>query len=155
MFLYACEVSKSHDRIAEDMVQRAFIALTRQDYSKIKDRLLPWLMAVIRNTTFKEFRYLNRHLSYADCNPEEYTGAPLTKSPAELKIEQEHADASSGVLYKAIRKLPKRWRTVIRLHLRDMSAKDIARHMNITVNNLNFILFSARKRLKMLLKCRP
>ncbi|HET9934091.1 MAG TPA: sigma-70 family RNA polymerase sigma factor [Polyangiaceae bacterium] len=124
---------------AQDVVQDAFLRLCSQSFESVADHLAAWLFTVCRNRAL-ELRRAERRLSSMDDGDED----DARESPDSGPIEKVERAENVSRVRAAMAALPRRHREVLRLKLEaDLSYKDIAAVMNLSVGNVGFILHTA------------
>ena len=139
---YAHSITGDHES-ARDCVQETFIRLCRQARADLERHVAPWLFRVCRN------RALDQQRKEARMKPlnDESLAATATQEEAPL-MALERRDAAR-VITEHMRKLPDRQREVIRLKFQnELSYKEIAEVMEISVSNVGFVLHTAIKNLR-------
>jgi len=133
-------------RLAEDVVQEAFMKLHAQFESVEKPR--PWLYRTVHNLALNQRRDAQKTvpLEPAAGNENENSSATETADPALLPDEQIIRLEGIGLVRISLAALDERSRELIRLKFNDeLSYKDIAARMGLTTSNVGFILHHALK----------
>ena len=128
---------------ARDVVQDAFIKLCRQDPEPDRDLVKAWLFTVCRNRALdlikKNSKMIATDTIALDVNASEHP------SPAQRAIQ---CDAH-GQAMALMNLLPANQREAIRLRFQsDLSYREIAEVMEISVSNVGFLLHTGLRRLR-------
>lgn len=138
-FVYSLTKDK---HLTEDIVQETF---TRAylNLGNFKNRpTKAWLVTVSRNLTYDHLRK-NKRTTFNSYDFTKIPGDGL--SPEDTLFSMENRK----VLHKEIAKLQDNYRqAIIYYHMEELSYKQAATKMNVTVTNFKSILFRARQRLK-------
>jgi len=138
-FVYSLTKDK---HLTEDIVQETF---TRAylNLGNFKNRpTKAWLVTVSRNLTYDHLRK-NKRTTFKSYDFTKIPGDGL--SPEDTLFSMENRK----VLHKEIAKLQDNYRqAIIYYHMEELSYKQAATKMNVTVTNFKSILFRARQRLK-------
>ncbi|WP_299380385.1 sigma-70 family RNA polymerase sigma factor [uncultured Kiloniella sp.] len=135
---------------AEDIAQEAFVRLWKQSHDwQAKAKVSTWLYRVVHNLSIDAIRRKNRQtLSEND----RVQISENTTSTQKTQDQMLHQQDITRQVETAISHLPERQRTAITLvHHRDMSNKDAAHVMDISVDALESLLARARRSLKEIL----
>ncbi len=132
---------------AEDIAQEAFVRLWKQSPNwQAKAKVSTWLYRVVHNLSIDAIRRKNRQtLSEND----RVQISENTTSTQKTQDQMLHQQDITRQVETAISHLPERQRTAITLvHHRDMSNKEAAHLMNISVDALESLLARGRRSLK-------
>lgn len=129
---------------ARDIVQDAFLRLTREETPPAGDHLGPWLFTVCRNRAHDHHRKSSR-ITYLETQAMEDSPDDATLQPSVLLERKEHADT----LGRLIDRLPANQREVIRLKFQhDLSYREISEITTLSVGNVGFLLHTGLRRLR-------
>lgn len=146
---YTTSVTKDAEQ-ARDIVQDAYIKLVNalQQGTEVKNEK-SWLYRVCHNSALDYYRKVKRR--------QEKRGDILQSMPADSsgdrpdKILNKKED--KALVLESIESLNEREQTIINLKVRDnLSYKEIATELDLTVNNVGFILHRAMKKLAAVFK---
>ena len=127
--------------LAADVVQETFLRLCKADRQKVEEHLAAWLFRVCRNRAIEIGRSERRLHSLEESEVE----ASPDSGPVS-KLERKESLSQVGAV---IRALPRRQREVLLLKLdAELSYKQIAEVMNLSVSNVGFILHTAIKTIR-------
>ena len=127
--------------LADDVVQDTFARLCKEKRQKVEGHLAAWLFSVCRNRAIELLRS-ERRLQ----NLEESKVEAIPDSGPIGKLERKESVTRVGA---AIEALPERQREALLLKLdAELSYKQIAQVMNLSVSNVGFILHRALKALR-------
>ncbi|WP_085909874.1 sigma-70 family RNA polymerase sigma factor [Kiloniella majae] len=132
---------------AEDIAQEAFVRLWKQSHDwQTKAKISTWLYRVAHNLAIDAIRRKDRQkLSVSD-------QVEISENTTSAQNNQDHMLHQQDITRQvetAISRLPERQRTAITLvHHRDMSNKEAANIMDISVDALESLLARGRKSLK-------
>ena len=146
---YATRLLKDEDR-ARDVVQDTFLKLCKQEQAKVEGHLSAWLYTVCRNRAFEVLRKEKR------MNPMNDLQMEMTRSddPDPSHSLSQHDD--KGLIQTLISDLPERQQELIRLKFQDeLSYKEIAQVMDLSVSNVGVILHEAIKKIRKEFKNQP
>ena len=138
---------------AEDVVQRTFLkTFVYLNNFEGKSSFSTWLTRIAINEALMCLRRARalREVSIDDLNGDEGTGphfniADASPDPEATCVQREEA----GILLIAIRRLTPRMRTVLELkELRELSARETARHMGHSVAAVKARVFDGRRKLR-------
>ncbi len=137
---------------ADDLAQETFIRVD-QNLNSLKDpsKLASWVFRIAHNLCQDYFRSMKRTLS-KECALDEATDL-FKEASVQKRLEQSEM---SSCVQDEIRLLPESLRSVITLFdVAELSQREIAETLGITVENVKVRLHRARKELKVLLdkKC--
>ena len=122
--------------LAPDVVQEAFLRLCRQQRSTVEGQLAAWLFTVARNRALE----LKRRDGREGRLPEEDDVRSPDSGP---QSKAERAQAMTRVS-QLLEQLPERQREALLLKFAgDLSYKEIAEVMKLSVSNVGFILHTA------------
>jgi len=132
---------------AEDIAQEAFVRLWKQSHDwQAKAKISTWLYRVVHNLAIDSIRRKERQKLSANDQVE------ISENTASTQNNQDHMLHQQDITRQvetAISHLPERQRTAITLvHHRDMSNKEAAHVMNISVDALESLLARGRRSLK-------
>ncbi|MFD2206769.1 RNA polymerase sigma factor [Kiloniella antarctica] len=132
---------------AEDIAQEAFVRLWKQSKNwQPKAKISTWLYRVTHNLSIDVIRRRERQ-NVTDSDMTEIADTTTNQS------EKRHRQDVSKQVQAAISSLPERQRTAITLvHHRDLSNKEAASIMDISVDALESLLARARKGLRVTLE---
>lgn len=149
-----------NDEDARDIAQEVFIdILTNLPRFKAQSGLSTWIYRVTVNRSLNYLRSKKRRLgriSFSD-DQEAFSNKAMNlndtgqRNPAELLEQKER----SGILHDAVRSLPEKQQVAFTLaEYDDLSYKEIAEVMQLSISSVESLLFRARKNLqKRLWKC--
>ena len=147
LIAYACGILGDEAR-ARDVVQDTFLKLYLADPDRVRENLKAWLYAVCRNRAFDVLRKENRMVYSDDGQPMDWIDA--------LQSEPEEGNDDEEVLkhiWDVMGQLPQNQNEVIRLKFQHgLSYKEIAGTTGLSVTNVGFLLHTAIKTLRKLLK---
>ncbi len=131
--------------IAEDATQDAFLAAwLKLDRLREPEKFGTWIARIAKNCAFNMALRFRNYLSLDDVGTLEF---PHTEDsdPERMLLTGEEA----AFVRRGLRRLPERSQQVIYLHYyEDMSAKDIARLMGISVGTVKSQLYDGRKKMR-------
>lgn len=131
-------------RLAEDVVQEAFMKLHTQFESVEKPRR--WLYRTVRNLALNQRRDAQKTVPLEPAVENVNSSAPETADPALLPDEQIIRLEGIGLVRISLEALDARSRELVRLKFNDeLSYKDIAARTGLTTGNVGFILHHALK----------
>ncbi len=131
-------------RLAEDVVQEAFMKLHAQFESVEKPR--QWLYRTVRNLALNQRRDARKTVPLKPAVENEQSSTTETADPALLPDEQIIRLEGIGLVRISLEALDERSRELVRLKFNDeLSYKDIAARMGLTTGNVGFILHHALK----------
>ena len=153
---YAVSILGDLER-ARDAVQDTFIKLLRQDPSAVEAKVKSWLFTVCRNRCLDIMKKEKRMIAVDD---EQIAALPEERDdPAKaLRRSEDRAQVDRDLqeLVERIEQLPPRQREVMRLKFQgELSYKEIGEALGISTSNVGFIIHSAVKRLRGLMKPAP
>ncbi|MBE7050779.1 MAG: sigma-70 family RNA polymerase sigma factor [Ruminococcaceae bacterium] len=134
--IYRLALARAKDReIAEDVCQDVFLRYIKTDkVFQSEEHIKAWLIRVCIN-----------------CTKSVFTGSWFKKT-VPLSQELEFSSPEYSDLYEQVKKLPKKYATVIHLfYYEDMSVSDIAKLLNQKESTVKSHLFRGRNQLKELL----
>ena len=127
--------------LAQDVVQDTFVKLCKEPRSKVEGHLAAWLFTVCRNGAIEQQRTRQRLRNLEDDDMQ----ANPDSGPAR-KVERREALSRAGA---AIQALPEKQRQVLTLKLdAELSYKEIAQIMDLSVSNVGFIIHQALTRVR-------
>lgn len=139
---YASRITGDVDR-ARDVVQETFLKLCEIDHASMNGRLAPWLYTVCRRKALDVFRKESRMQVVGDKNVQ--VEGSLDYDPARLA---EQGEGKKSVL-NSLTQLPQNQQEVIRLRFQsDLSYKEIANVMNLSVSNVGYLIHEAIKMMR-------
>lgn len=142
---YALRLTGDLER-AQDVVQDTFLKLCRQAPDSLNGHLAQWLFTVCRNRAFDVQRKERRMTSAVALD--EQTQAPQAAPEAAVIVRD-----SAGKVFRLLDRLPDNQQEVVRLKFQnELSYQEIADVTGLTVSNVGFLLHTALKRLRELLK---
>jgi len=128
---------------ARDIVQDTFIKLWKADRKEVEPHLAQWLFTVSRNRALDVLRKDGRMISL---------NGELTRKPAPPQDAPDHASGGSEGKREAIamlEELPGKQKEAIRLKLQaQLSYKEIAEVMDVTVNHVGVLIHSGLKTIR-------
>ena len=135
---------------ARDVVQETFLKLYKQDPNRVGLKAKAWLFTVCRNRCYDVLKKNNRISSLEE---DQVSAIPSKdKDPVEIiKFfeERDKINKNIKILYSLIEKLPARQKEVMRLKFQaDLTYKEIAETLDISISNVGFIVHSALKNLR-------
>ena len=135
--------------IAQESFVKAFRAIATFDISK---PFLPWLLRIVRNQCFNEFKKKKRRAESPGPETDYIVLEKISgKAKQPYEIMQDNELAAS--IQNAIQKLPAAQReTVFLFHFEELSYEQIAEVTNVPIGTVMSRLFHGRKKLAELLK---
>ena len=135
---------------ARDVVQETFLKLYKQDPNRVGLKVKAWLFTVCRNRCYDVLKKNNR---ISNLEEDQVSAIPSKdKDPVEIINFFEGRDEINkniNILYSLIEKLPARQKEVMRLKFQaDLTYKEIAETLDISISNVGFIVHSALKNLR-------
>ena len=135
---------------ARDVVQETFLKLYKQDPNRVGLKVKAWLFTVCRNRCYDVLKKNNR---ISNLEEDQVSAIPSKdKDPVEIINFFEGRDEINKnikILYSLIEKLPARQKEVMRLKFQaDLTYKEIAETLDISISNVGFIVHSALKNLR-------
>ena len=135
---------------ARDVVQETFLKLYKQDPNRVGLKAKAWLFTVCRNRCYDVLKKNNR---ISNLEEDQVSAIPSKdKDPVEIINFFEGRDEINKnikILYSLIEKLPARQKEVMRLKFQsDLTYKEIAETLDISISNVGFIVHSALKNLR-------
>ncbi|MCM8528052.1 MAG: sigma-70 family RNA polymerase sigma factor [Lentisphaeraceae bacterium] len=146
---YAASVTKDAEQ-ARDIVQDAYIKLIKalQQGKEIKNEK-SWLYRVCHNSALDFYRTSRRRQE----KREDILQAMPKNSSGDTPEKILNKKEDSALVLESIESLNEREQTIINLKVRDnLSYKEIAAELDLTVNNVGFILHRAMKKLAAIFK---
>ena len=139
---------------ARDVVQETFLKLYKQDPNRVGLKVKAWLFTVCRNRCYDVLKKNNR---ISNLEEDQVSAIPSKdKDPVEIINFFEGRDEINKnikILYSLIEKLPARQKEVMRLKFQaDLTYKEIAETLDISISNVGFIVHSALKNLREAMK---
>ena len=142
---YALRLTGNLDR-ARDVVQDTFLKLCRQPSVSFDGNLAKWLFTVCRNGAFDLQRKERRMTTAAELSEQPST---THQSPEATVIARDSAER----VFRILDQLPENQQEVVRLKFQnEMTYQEIADVTGLSVTNVGFLLHTALKRLRELLK---
>jgi RNA polymerase sigma-70 factor (ECF subfamily) len=139
---YAYQITGDTER-AQDAVQETFLRLCREKREKVEEHVVPWLFRVCRSRALDIVRKEKpvKTLDFASRKePVEPAG-----SPAEAADVQD----MTGHIFRQLATLPQRQQEIVRLKFQQqLSYREIAEVVGISVGNVGFILHTAMQTLR-------
>lgn len=133
--------------LAEDAVQSTFHKLLLQEEGKTEGHEVQWLFTVCRNTCFKILHKNNRYFELEETTEQKLESE--SAAPDEELTETEAFSELSDNLADALKKLNPNLQQVVNLRFfKELSYKEIAEEMETTVENVGFLLNSAKTKLR-------
>jgi RNA polymerase sigma-70 factor (ECF subfamily) len=140
---------------AQDVVQQSFHkAFVHLDSFQEKSSFSTWLTRIVINEGLMCLRRSRsrKEISLDDgiSEPEELSPVEILdrgKNPAEIYEQREN----EHILYEAINQLSAEFRTAVRLHLEERTARETAEILGLGIGTLKARLFRARQKLRVLL----
>ena len=144
------------ESVAENIVQDAFMLLwERCETLRPDSNVHAWLLTVVKNSTINHINRLNRQIK-AETFYSEQIVRELNLRIASLEAcnpEYMFSDEVTEIIQKALDQLPEKCREVITMsRFEDMSNKDIAEKLGITVKGVEYHITNALKKLRKELK---
>ena len=135
---------------ARDVVQETFLKLYKQDPNRVGLKAKAWLFTVCRNRCYDVLKKNNR---ISNLEEDQVSAIPSKdKDPVEIINFFEGRDEINKnikIIYSLIEKLPARQKEVMRLKFQaDLTYKEIAETLDISISNVGFIVHSALKNLR-------
>ena len=131
-------------RLAEDVVQEAFMKLHTQFESVAKPRA--WLYRTVRNLALNQRRDAQKTVPLEPADGNENSSPAETADPALLPDEQIIRLEGIGLVRISLEALDERSRELVKLKFNDeLSYKEIAARLELTTGNVGFILHQALK----------
>ena len=146
---YTASITKDAEQ-ARDIVQDAFIKLISemQQNKEIKNDK-SWLYRVCHNSALDFIRKNKRRSEKREDIIQSMPGKSQNESPDKVLNKKE----DKALVLESIKDLNEREQTIINLKVRDnLSYKEIAAELDLTVNNVGFILHRAMKKLAAIFK---
>jgi RNA polymerase sigma-70 factor (ECF subfamily) len=142
--------------IAEDMVQDAFLLLwERHDTLRPDGNVQAWLLTVVKNNIINHINRMKRQVQ-AEQNYVARITRDFDLRLASLELcdpEYLFSAEAEQLVQKAVDALPEQCRRVITLsRFEDMSNKEIAKKLNISVKGVEYHITNALKKLRVELK---
>jgi RNA polymerase sigma-70 factor (ECF subfamily) len=142
--------------LAEDIAQAAFIKTAERIHQFDQSRPFePWFFRIVANEALKAVRPRRRTVPL-DPDPEDGPVRQLARAladPGLLPEQQFEQDELRRSILAAIRSLPPEQRRVITLHyFLDLSQADVSNHLDRPLSTIKWWLYTARQRLRSLLK---
>jgi RNA polymerase sigma-70 factor (ECF subfamily) len=144
------------EAVAENIVQDAFLLLwERRDTLRPDSNIQAWLLTVVKNNTINHINRLKRQAQV------ENTFANRTTRELDLRIasltacdpEYMFGSEVEQIIQKALNSLPEQCRKVITMsRFGDMSNKEIAEKLDITVKGVEYHITNALRKLRAELK---
>ncbi len=132
------------EEIVRDSIQEMFVEIyeTRSKLSST-DKILPYLMVVLKRTLYRKFRKTKNHQNYDQL--------PFI---LEVRDEAESGDEETfELLKKALNELTKRQREAIHLkYISGLSYEELAEVMNLNYQTSRNLVFRAIQKLRVVLK---
>ena len=135
---------------AQDVVQETFLKLYKQDPEKVDQKVKSWLFTVCRNHCFDLIKK-NKRVTNLD---EEQISSIASSDDNPFQVisiieGREEIDEKIKILYSLIQELPARQKEVMRLKFQsNLSYKEIAEAVGISISNVGFVVHSALKKLR-------
>jgi RNA polymerase sigma-70 factor (ECF subfamily) len=131
---YALRMTGNLER-AREVVQDTFLKLWETDPKTVEDHLAPWLFTVCRN------RVLDVQKKEKRMHPVE---EPIVLAPDIGPAEQYEKRQTQNTLFQLVDSLPPNQREVVRLKFQnDLSYREIAEVLGLSVSNVGFLLHTA------------
>ena len=137
---------------AEDLVQSIFITIIEKiDTFKSTSTLKTWIYRIAVNECLQQIRYRQRKRRFAFFSSvEDVTISTGIDQLPDIQLEEKERLKK---LYNIIDSLPENQRTAFSLqNIQDLTHKEIAEIMDVSVSSVESLLFRARKKLKEKLK---
>ncbi len=152
LITYSARLTGDEHR-ARDIVQDAFIKLWQADEAAVNGHLGAWLYRVCRNRALDVMRKESRMTALDTDAPPAAPAAPASPDQAMTRAGGHHADADAPATPDAVMKmlgeLPPRQQEVLRLKFQgELSYREIADVMDLSVSNVGFIIHTAIKALR-------
>ncbi len=140
LLTYTSRLLQNDAERSRDIVQDAFTKLCQQAWPDIEMRATAWLYRTCRNSAIDFFRSEGRMRNRTETS-EMTTVADFVDRPPDQQAEQrEQLDR----LRSSVAQLPDRQQEILRLRLHDeLSYKQIAEVMGLSVSNVGFLLHQA------------
>ena len=135
---------------ARDVVQDTFLKLYKQDPEKVRQKVKSWLFTVCRNHCYDLIKR-NRKTSNLEEDEISYIASSEDNPFQVISFLEgrEEIDEKIKILYSLIEELPSRQREVMRLKFQaNLSYKEIAETIGISISNVGFVMHSALKKLR-------
>ena len=130
------------EHASEDIAQETFLRLSKQDYSKIEDHVVPWLYLVCRNSSLKYIRKNKRNVPLLDHDNDKIDEVRGPKD--ELIFKERCAE-----LKVALAKLTDRQRDVIISRFyKDLNYEETTKELKISGGNIGYTQSNAIKVLR-------
>lgn len=140
---YAARLLGGDVERARDLVQDAFLKLWTADRAAVNGRLAPWLYRVCRNAALDVRRKEVRMTTMQDMSRIEAAGTSTQAVQGDSNREQ-----MRGVM-AALESLNERQQEVVRLKFQgNLSYREIAEVMDLTVNHVGVLLHNALKAIR-------
>ena len=139
---------------ARDVVQDTFLKLYKQDPEKVRQKVKSWLFTVCRNHCYDLIKR-NRKTSNLEEDEISYIASSEDNPFQVISFleSREEIDEKIKILYSLIEELPSRQREVMRLKFQaNLSYKEIAETIGISTSNVGFVMHSALKKLREVMK---
>jgi len=145
---YVCGIIKDPEQ-AKDIVQEALIRYLREmQNSKEISNTRAWLYRVCHNLALDYIRKFKRRSASLENFQPTLADNNLKSPDEELSLKDE-----TGLVNESLKELDERERRIIHMKVRDnMSYKEIAGAMDISVSNVGFILHKTMKKLATIYK---
>ena len=150
---YAVSILGDLDQ-ARDVVQDTFLKLYKQDPEKVRQKVKSWLFTVCRNHCYDLIKR-NRRTSNLEEDEISYIASSEDNPFQVISFleSREEIDEKIKILYSLIEELPSRQREVMRLKFQaNLSYKEIAETIGISTSNVGFVMHSALKKLREVMK---
>ena len=139
---------------ARDVVQDTFLKLYKQDPEKVRQKVKSWLFTVCRNHCYD---LIKRNRKTSNLEEDEISYIVSSEDNPFQVISflegREEIDEKIKILYSLIEELPSRQREVMRLKFQaNLSYKEIAETIGISTSNVGFVMHSALKKLREVMK---
>lgn len=146
---YTSSVTKDAEQ-ARDIVQDAYIKLIKTlQQGTVVENEKSWLYRVCHNSALDYYRKVKRHQEKRGDILQAMPGNSLSDTPEKILNKKE----DKVLVLESIESLNEREQTIINLKVRDnLSYKEIATELDLTVNNVGFILHRAMKKLAAVFK---
>lgn len=146
---YTISILKDREQ-ARDVVQDAYIKLIKElQAGRVIDNEKSWLYKVCHNSSLDYLRKMKRRSE----KKEDVRDSSVRSEENEAPDRQLNKKEESELVLKSLEELNEREQKIINLKVRDnLSYKEIASEMDLTVNNVGFILHRAMKKLAEIFK---
>jgi RNA polymerase sigma-70 factor (ECF subfamily) len=156
--LMAYAVSRLKDcHMAADVVHDCYLKLQQQDYSKIVGHEKWWLFTVCKHRVIRVAQRAGRYVAFQDSGGLVFDESAriideTTLNPFEVLCAAEQQEDNLSSLSETISTFSQKAKEIIKLrYVDDLSYKEIAAKMGMTVTNVGYALYDIHDRLSMYL----